>query len=376
MINMKNKVIFLRSHRTDQEIRTPKEINVLNKLNYDIKLINWDRDNRSIGIKRENKNTFEEIQLKFKAPAGLIVFPFLLVWWTFAFYQLMKTEWDVVHAINLDSIPAAILAAKFKHKKVIYEILDIYEFNMALPIQIRNLFLAIDKFFTNLADAVVVVDEEQIVGMQGIPNKNVHIIYDSPPTQLSDMDNGINNNYFTLFYAGVLFKRRKLNLDKLVDAIKNIEGVKLVIAGYGDLVVDVNKWSKDNPNKIEFLGKISYEEVFKYGKNSDLFFILRDPEILVNKYTCGSTLFNAMLCEKPIIVNKGTSTSKKILKHNCGIVLDADDVEEIKLNIIKLRDNPNLCQELGSNGIDIYTKNYSWDLMEEKIETLYDSLEK
>jgi glycosyltransferase involved in cell wall biosynthesis len=369
-------VVFLRSHRINQEIRSPKEIEVIHNLGYDVKLLNWDRDSEYSGIEKKKHDNFEEIQLKFRAPAGITVIPYLFVWWIVNFVMLMIWKWDIVHAVNMDSIPAAIIAAKIKRKKVIYELLDIIEFAMALPIWVRNFFLFIDRSFTRLADAVIVLDEDQIQGMRGIPNSNVFVIYDSPPESFIKPNSKIilNDNVFNLFYAGIFFKMRKLNLEKLLEAIKDIDGIKLTLAGYGDMVEELRNWSKKDPNKIEFLGKISYEEVIDVGKQSDLFFILRDPEILVNKFTCGSTLFNSMLCEKPIIVNEGTSTSKKVSSHQCGIVLNADNTEEIKLNIIKLRDNPDLCKELGSNGIKAYNKYYSWDLMEKRINKLYESL--
>ncbi len=366
---MTENVVFLRSHRVDQEIRTPKEIKVLQKLGYDIKLINWDRDGVRAGYKRRKVDGYDELQLKFNAPAGIVVFPFLFIWWIFSFIQLMRLDWDIVHAINLDSIPPAVIASKLKRKKVIYEILDIYEFNMDLNHNIQQFFVKIDKMFMKYADAVIFVDEKQITGLGGVPNDNVFVIYDSPPFHvIADIS---TNDEFTLFYAGVLFKMRKLNLDKLIEAIKLIDDVKLIIAGYGDMVDEIKNWEKSYPSKIKYMGKISYEDVFEIGKKSDLFFILRDPVVLVNRFTCGSTLFNAMLCEKPILVNEGNATSEKVLKHNCGLVVNANDVQEIKKSILKLKNDHELCKKLGMNGKKAFQEIYSWKIMTEKLENLY-----
>lgn len=369
---MTKTVVFLRSHRVDQEIRSPKEIKVLQNRGYDVKLLNWDRDGARAGYKRSEVDGYEELQLKFRAPSGIIVFPFLFIWWTFCFIELMKLDWDVVHAINLDTIPPAVIASKLKRKKVIYEILDIYEFNMALNKSIQQFVVKIDKMFMKYSDAVIFVDEKQITGVGGVPNNNVFVIYDSPPFKIN-VDN-VNNEKFTLFYAGVLFKMRKLNLDKLIEAINLIDNVKLIIAGYGDMVEDIKNWEKSYPDKINYIGTISYEEVFQIGKKSDLFFILRDPVVLVNRYTCGSTLFNAMLCEKPILVNEGNATADKVLKHNCGLAVNADDVQEIKNALIKLKNDPELSKELGKNGKNAFQETYSWKVMAKKLENLYSNL--
>jgi glycosyltransferase involved in cell wall biosynthesis len=74
-----------------------------------------------------------------------------------------------------------------------------------------------------------------------------------------------------------------------------------------------------------------------------------------------------MMCGRPILVNKGTSTAKKVLEENCGLVVDANNIEEIREAIIKLRDNPELCRELGANGRRAYEERYSWEIMEQRL---------
>jgi len=99
----------------------------------------------------------------------------------------------------------------------------------------------------------------------------------------------IENLYY--FFAGALIKLRKLNIDKVIEAIKSIDGVKLLIAGYGDMVDEIVELSSQIPNKVEFLGKIKYEEVIKTVLSPICFFVLRDSTLPTHKCICGSTLF-------------------------------------------------------------------------------------
>jgi glycosyltransferase involved in cell wall biosynthesis len=128
------------------------------------------------------------------------------------------------------------------------------------------------------------------------------------------------------------------------------------------------------PDKLEFIGKISYQEVIKRGLTADLFFVLRDPVLPFYRYICGSTLFNAMICGKPILVNRGTSTTKKVTQENCGLVVNSGDVREIKQAIIKLRDNPQLCRDLGANARKAYEQRYGWEIMGQRLVNLYNEL--
>jgi glycosyltransferase involved in cell wall biosynthesis len=42
--------------------------------------------------------------------------------------------------------------------------------------------------------------------------------------------------------------------------------------------------------------------------------------------------------------------------------------------IVMLRDNPELCKELGANGRRAYEGRYSWEIMEQRLITLYQEL--
>jgi len=370
----KKTIVYIKSNPLNVDIRLPKEMDAVKMAGYKTKLIYWDRD--FVANKTKESNNSENTLFRMKAPSGVRIIFFLPIWWVFVFFQLLKTNFEIIHVVNFDSVFPALIAGKIKRTPVIYEILDVYVDEIIVPKFVRNFCLCIDKIFMHFADVIIVADEAQIKGIGGIPNKSIVTIYDSPP--------GYNaNNYisfkkcgepFKLFFAGVLYKSRKLNLDKMVMAIKDLDGVSLIIAGYGDMVEEIIKWTKEMPQKITYLGKINYKEVIEQGLRADLFFVLRDPIVPANSYTCGSILFNAMLCGKPLLVNKGSSTATKVFEEKCGFVVDANNVAEVRSAIIKLRDNPKLCQEFGSNARQAYATKYSWEVMKEKLLHLYDNL--
>ena len=47
---------------------------------------------------------------------------------------------------------------------------------------------------------------------------------------------------------------------------------------------------------------------------------------------------------------------------------------KIKEVIIKLRDHPELCVKLGANARKAYEQRYSWEIMEQRLVTLYQEL--
>lgn len=77
------------------------------------------------------------------------------------------------------------------------------------------------------------------------------------------------------FFAGLLYSGKHLNLDKIFAAIKNTDNIKLVIAGHGNMVDEIKRYSSHNNGKIEFIGEISHREVLQRSYSAD--HLIHDP---------------------------------------------------------------------------------------------------
>jgi glycosyltransferase involved in cell wall biosynthesis len=85
----------------------------------------------------------------------------------------------------------------------------------------------------------------------------------------------------------------------------------------------------------------------------------------------GNKLFEAMMCGVPVITN----VAQEIVNETeCGIIVEYDNMEQIREAIITLRDNPELRKRLGANGRKAFLEKYNWNLMEQRLYNVYDSL--
>lgn len=369
------KVVLIYENTLARDTRITKIIKTLKENEYSVTFLGW---NRGFDPKRSEiseAGAFDgQVLLNLRAQWGAAVYLTLPIWWLFVFIKLMLIDWDIAHAVQITSAFPAVFAGKIKRKPVIYDMLDVYEDSISIPAKIRNVLLLIDKFIMKSATSIILADKEEEQEIGGIPNSNVIVIYDSPST-IERIDAKYKpNSEFTLFFAGLLIRKKALNLDKIVKAIESIDGVKIVIAGYGDLVDEIEEWGRLMPEKLEFIGEISHAEVLERSIKADALFILRDPIVRVNKYICGSKVLEAMMCGRPIIVNKGTSTSKIVLEERSGIVVDAHNIDEIRNAIITLKEDRDLCNRLGDNGRHAYEMRYSWSIMERHLLKLYKSI--
>jgi glycosyltransferase involved in cell wall biosynthesis len=85
----------------------------------------------------------------------------------------------------------------------------------------------------------------------------------------------------------------------------------------------------------------------------------------------GNKLFEAMMFGVPIITNVAKGV---VSETDCGVIVDYEDTEHIKEAIIMLRDNPDLRKRLGTNGRKAFLEKYNWNIMEERLYTVYDNL--
>jgi glycosyltransferase involved in cell wall biosynthesis len=368
-------VIIKNHYPTENDPRVTKLLRILTNEGYRVTYIGWDLNSSSFFPyrKRVDNKSYEEIIMCAKSPFGYPFFYFPL-WWTFGLLCLLRLDWSIVHVVNFPSIFPAILAAKLKKKRVIYDIEDTYIDQLPIKqVRLREVGLAVDRLTMKFVDAVILVDEMQIEEFHGIPNNKVVVIYDTPYPILKPDKNFFEWSDFTIFYAGRLGKGRYLNLDSMIKAVSEIKGVKLIFAGTGDrdLINEINSAARVMPDKVFYLGWVPYTKVLELSLEADLLFSLRDPNPPNQKYICGSKFLEAIMLSKPILVNKETSAAIKVSKNTCGIVVNAHDIKELTCAILELKNNPRLCKTLGLNGRTAYEKEYSWEIAKKRLLQLY-----
>ena len=365
-------VVMIKSNLIDIDSRLTKEYYSLKKLHYAVSLLCWNREG-----KEEISDDYSPIEaLNIRSPYGIKSLFLLPIWALYSFIKLLLMKYDIIHVINFDSYIPSLIAAKIRGKPIIYEIEDTYEDQILMPNFIREIVLGIDRHLSKFADAIILVDECQLREFGDIPNSNVHIIYDSPPdfaqtfTELNS-DDGI----FKILYPGVFFRARKLNIDKIIEFVLKHDNIQLTLCGYGDMKDELIQLANERPDKIRYLGWIpSRVTVFQLLHDSDLTFAFKDTSIPLNRYICGSKIFEAMMCSVPIIVNANTSVSMKVRKNNCGIVINVKNESEVESALLKLIGDRQYCRSLGENGRRAYSELYRWDIMEDELYAIYKKL--
>jgi glycosyltransferase involved in cell wall biosynthesis len=125
------------------------------------------------------------------------------------------------------------------------------------------------------------------------------------------------------------------------------------------------------PN-AEYVGFLTSEDALSLEANCDVMITLYDPEDPISHFSMGNKMFEAMMLGLPIITNVATELIRDEIA--CGIVVDYNNASEIRSALVRLRDNKQLCTQLGENGRNAFLHKYNWAVMEENIYKIYDRL--
>ena len=177
------------------------------------------------------------------------------------------------------------------------------------------------------------------------------------------------NEKLTLLFIGRLSPARFVI--ELTEAAKDLDGIQCIIGGIGkpDFVNAVIKKCKDADN-IDFIGKVPFNEVIPTTQKCDAVVCMIDPYVVNNKIATANKQFEAMVCGRPIICTKGTRSGEITENEKCGLLADFT-ISSLRKSIIKLRDSPKLCEELGKNALKAALTKYNWEIEEKKLLDLY-----
>lgn len=366
------KILIVRGRGIDPAVN--KMAQCLSQAGYDVQLLVWDRQS-TVKIDRSSGYSVHRCRIKAPYDSPMVVM-YLPIWWMYEFYYLLKSNCDVIHACDVDTIIPAVLVKIIRKVRLCYTIYDFYAdcLSARVPHIVRKSVAFLEKYLIRFTDMLILVDESRYAQVNGAEINNIAYIYNTPPDQnlVQQKFDASDPNTFVLFYAGLLHSDR--GLIYLMEALKDLDGIRLLFAGTGPEKEHLTKFCEESNGKIQYLGFLPYNEVITKSLVSDMLFAFYDPQTPNNRYASPNKLFESMMCGKPILTNDGTSMADMVRKENCGLVVPYGNVNAIKHAILTIKDDPALCKRLGENGRKAYETKYNWGIMEERLLDVYRGL--
>jgi glycosyltransferase involved in cell wall biosynthesis len=275
------------------------------------------------------------------------------------FLYLMSTKVDLIFANDLDTLPAAYLAAKIRNKRIIY---DTHEYFTETPELVnRKLTQTIwkkieDYFFPKLTD-ILTVNSSIAKLYGGKYNKTVHVSRNIPPTfaperlkTRTELGLPVNKHILILQGTGINMER---GAEEAVLAMQYLNDTVLLVVGSGDVFPTLHKIIEKNnlQDKVIFKPKMPFAELRQYTMNSDLGLAIDKDTNLNYHFELPNKLFDYIHSGIPVL-SSGLIELKQIIdKYDIGYYIHNHDPKHIASVITTIFSDENRYNKVKQNTV-------------------------
>jgi glycosyltransferase involved in cell wall biosynthesis len=224
----------------------------------------------------------------------------------------------------------------------------------------------LEENFAKRTDVLINISDEMLQTFGKRP-KNCSTIMNCSEDNIINVSRAKSDSFRLLFTGHI---RAGRGLEILPDIVRDLKDTELIITGR---IEDKKLLKKiDGISNITYKGFLEQDKVLHLETSSDVMIALYDLNLQTqNKFVMGNKLFEAMMCGVPIITNVAHEI---VNETGCGIIVEYDNVKQIKDTILKLRDDPNLRKRVGEHGRKAFLEKYNWDIMEQRLYKIYEDL--
>lgn len=377
------RVVMMRSNPVRPYPRLEKMANCIVGMGNEVTVLAWDRDETyapreetlhlknadiriiRVGIKGQFSGGFK------KNAIGLAHFEKFIYSWL----KKHRREYDVIHAYDFDCGYVASKIAKKYRKKFVYDIADYYvESHGFKDSFLGNILEKKEIEVINSADATIICTEERVNQISKAKPKEVVVIHNTPDLEMyEDKTERMllhQSDRLKLVYVGVLGTSRFI--DSIAEVVSERNDCEFHIGGFGGGMEELFKLFAAKYDNIFFYGRIPYRETIELEKECDVMCALYDPVVPNHRYAAPNKFYEALALGKPLIMAKNTGMSQVVEDNQIGEVItyNKNELNEAIDRLIQRR-NDATCSERMS---DMYATLYSWKIMKERIEQLYQKL--
>ncbi|WP_420399338.1 glycosyltransferase family 4 protein [Flagellimonas sp.] len=337
-------------------------------------------------IKRVNIDGIDVIYLKVPYSQYMSIFKRLLSFVSF----MLKSARMALKEKNVDLVIAtstpltigfpALVVKKFKKTPFLFEVRDLWP---EVPIQMGGLN---NKLLIKLAlwfEKTIYVNAEHVValspGMEDgvtkrgiapekvsmIPNMSkIDVYWNREKNDAFCKELGLNPNSFKTVYFGSMGLAN--GMDFIIEGIKHLKDnpeIEFVFMG-GGATEPILKAKCENLGiqNAHFLGGFGLKELSEIVNLCDVSMVtFADIPILATNSP--NKLFDSLSAGKPIIVNSPGWTKDMVEKYECGVFVDPKNPEDLANQITFLKDNPEVCKNMGLNARNLAETKYDKSIL-------------
>lgn len=267
----------------------------------------------------------------------------------------------------------------FKRFKIVYNLQDVFPDSLVnTGMTKKGSFIwkigaLVEKITYWAADKIVVISEDfkENILKKGVPEEKIEVLYNwvdenavvSIPREENKLfdEYGLDRGKFYISYSGNIGHTQNMDmLLEVAEELKENEDIGIILVGDGAYKKEVERMVKErNLSNVTLIPFQPYEDI-------SYVFSLGDVGLLISKAGVGtnsvpSKTWSYMSAERPILASfdKDSELARILEENNCGVCVNADNKEELKCAILKLKDID--LTTYGNNGRNFVIENVSRD---------------
>lgn len=274
------------------------------------------------------------------------------------FLLLLTARAQLVVANDLDTLPAAHLAARLRGRRLVY---DSHEFFTEVPELFRpdgrsrtarRAWLAIERWFFPRLPHIITVNDSIAQAYHERYGKALTVVRNIPmPRPLPEPPTraalGLPVDRFILVFQG-----SGINVDRggeeAVLAMRELPGCLLLLIGGGDAWPVLQRLVDEHGlhDRVRMLPRMPYAEMMGYTRNADLGLSLDKDTNLNYRYSLPNKLFDYFHAGIPALVTDLPEVAGLVRAHDAGVVVRTADPALIARAVRALQADPARMQAL------------------------------
>lgn len=301
----------------------------------------------------------------------------------FSVFKLAKeTNADIYHFHDPELLPVGVLLRIFTKKPVIFDVHEHYPNAIMskkylkpwLKKPIRIAYEMIEKISLPILSGVIYTTDE--VG-ERYQSYNTCKIENYPLAEMFAPKEKKQMNRDYLLYLGGITPIR--GIDELIEGFAHVaklnQQAKLMFVGSfesASFEKDMHEKVKayELEDKIEFKGKVPYEQIDEYLSSAAIGIIPYLP--VPNHLVClPNKLFEYMAAGVAVIASDFPHYRRVVESANSGLLMNPERPHSIAKAMITLLEDKDLTREMGENGMTAFKETYNWNSEERKLLSFY-----
>ena len=361
--------------------RVHREAKALIAAGHRVTILAWDRKQEC--APSENLDGIEIVRISTPAQYGSgtgLILP-LIRFWRQMGHILRDMDWDVLHCHDMDTLVAGYRAGRKAKKPTVFDAHESYPDFVAprVPRFVVCLLTQIERFLVRRVSAMIVVGEAMAEKYRTLGANRVVVVgsWQNPEDMLlteerkNELRGGLGIDGLMVTYIGAFGANRALL--ELVEAVRETDGVTLVLAGTGNLRLEVEKriagcsWIKD-------LGVIPYQQALEIKAASDVVYRVTKAEQTSNsQYSAPNNLFEALAAGVAVIGSSNGDLGRVLVEEACGVVLEEVSTKCVAHALETLK-NQDALHEMRENALKAARQTYNWEEAKRRLTKLYKEL--